>query len=250
MKKVIAVLGAVALTLLITTGAFAANKMLTGANIKNGSIGVVDLSKSAKAALKGQPGEKGATGEKGETGAAGPQGPAGAQGPQGPAGAHGVNARAPEYGVGAVWVTRGTSQSAWAKYSTPLGSPIGDTTGGVFRFTCTAAQAPCQVALQAAVLSDAPAGGYAVYPRIMVQRAGDPDAGSAPQLYCEYGDGKATTLTPISTAASPFASFAALPVNIGSSADCGLTGPAGDVNAIVVPKGYYDVATTLAFIKS
>ncbi len=89
MKKVIAVLGAVALTLLITTGAFAANKMLTGANIKNGSIGVVDLSKSAKAALKGQPGEKGATGDKGETGATGLQGPAGAAGATGAAGAQG-----------------------------------------------------------------------------------------------------------------------------------------------------------------
>ena len=89
MKKVIAVLGAVALTLLITTGAFAANKMLTGANIKNGTIGVVDLSKSAKAALKGQPGEKGVTGEKGEIGAAGPQGPAGAAGATGATGAQG-----------------------------------------------------------------------------------------------------------------------------------------------------------------
>jgi hypothetical protein len=106
MKKVIAVLGAVALTLLITTGAFAANKMLTGANIKNGSIGVVDLSKSAKAALKGQPGEKGATGERGEIGAVGPQGPAGAtgatgatgaQGPQGPAGASGYEVRTWRY---------------------------------------------------------------------------------------------------------------------------------------------------------
>jgi hypothetical protein len=95
MKKVIAVLGAVALTLLITTGAFAANKMLTGANIKNGSIEAVDLSKSAKAALKGQSGEKGDTGvagapgakgdkgDKGETGATGPQGPQGEQGPAG-----------------------------------------------------------------------------------------------------------------------------------------------------------------------
>jgi hypothetical protein len=103
MTKVVAVLGAVALTLLITTGAFAANKMLTGANIKNGSIGVVDLSKSAKAALKGQSGEKGATGEKGETGAAGPQGPAGAigatgaQGPQGPHGASGYEVRTWRY---------------------------------------------------------------------------------------------------------------------------------------------------------
>ena len=52
--------------------------MLTGADIKNGSIGIVDLSKSAKAALKGQPGEKGATGEKGETGAKGDAGATGA----------------------------------------------------------------------------------------------------------------------------------------------------------------------------
>jgi len=91
MKKVIAVLGAVALTLLITTGAFAANKMLTGANIKNGSIEAVDLSKSAKAALKGQSGEKGATGEKGETGAKGATGAKGETGAKGDAGATGAS---------------------------------------------------------------------------------------------------------------------------------------------------------------
>jgi Collagen triple helix repeat (20 copies) len=92
MKKVIAVLGTVALTLMITTGAFAAKGMLTGSDIKNGSIGTVDLSKSAKAALKGHQGaqgEKGATGGKGDTGAAGPQGPAGATGATGTTGAQG-----------------------------------------------------------------------------------------------------------------------------------------------------------------
>ena len=147
-------------------------------------------------------------------------------------------------------MTRGASQSAWAKYSTRLGSPVGDTTGGVFRFTCNATQAPCKVALQAAVLSNAPTGSYSVYPRIMVQRAGDPDTGSAPQLYCEYGDGGFTSLTPVSTATNPFAAFAALPVNIGGSADCNRPDPAGTVNEIVVDKGYYDVYTTLGFAKS
>jgi hypothetical protein len=50
-----------------------ATKFITGGDIKNGSIGLKDLSKAAKRGLKGQ------------TGPAGPQGPAGAQGPAGPA---------------------------------------------------------------------------------------------------------------------------------------------------------------------
>jgi hypothetical protein len=87
MRKVIAVLGAVALTLLITTGALAAPKLLTGLDVQDGSLGLVDLSESAKAALKGQTGEKGATGAKGETGAAGPQG---VPGPKGEPGSPGV----------------------------------------------------------------------------------------------------------------------------------------------------------------
>lgn len=261
MKKAITLIAVLVGVLAVTSGAFAANHYLitSSSQIKNGVISASDLSSAARKALKGQKGSKGDTGAPGPQGPAGTQGPKGdtgatgapgAQGPQGPAGANGADAPAPEYGVGAVWVTRGATQSAWAKYSTRLGSPVGDTTGGVFRFTCNAAQAPCQVALQAAVLSDAPAGEYKVYPRIMVQRAGDPDAGSAPQLYCEYGDGGLTSLTPVSTATNPFAAFAALPFHIGGSADCGIPGPAGNVNAIVVPKGYYDVYTTLAFAKS
>jgi hypothetical protein len=48
-----------------------AAKFITGDDIKNGSVGLKDLSKRAKRALKGQ---------------TGPAGPAGATGPQGPAG--------------------------------------------------------------------------------------------------------------------------------------------------------------------
>jgi Collagen triple helix repeat (20 copies) len=105
MKKVIAVLGAVALTLLITTGAFAARNMLTGSDIKNGSLTgldvkngslhAADLSTSARALLQAHKGVDGQPGPKGDTGPAGPQGPAGAsgatgaQGPQGPPGMSG-----------------------------------------------------------------------------------------------------------------------------------------------------------------
>jgi hypothetical protein len=149
MKKVIAVLGTVALTLMITTGAFAAKGMLTGSDIKNGSIGTVDLSKSAKAALKGHQGaqgEKGATGGKGDTGAAGPQGPAGAtgatgttgaQGPKGPAGVSGYEVRTWRYskddansdmGPGYVGVGGGA-------IATVACSPDKVALGGGYRFT-------------------------------------------------------------------------------------------------------------------
>jgi hypothetical protein len=261
LKKGITLIAVLVGVLAVTSGAFAANHYLitSSSQIKNGAISASDLSSAARKALQGQKGSTGAAGPQGHAGAQGPKGDTGAAGTPGKDGApgndgapgkDGADAPAPEYGVGAVWVTRSASPSAWAKYSTRLGSPVGDTTGGVFRFTCSTAQAPCQVALQAAVLSDTPAGGYKVYPRIMVQRAGDPDAGSAPQLYCEYGDGGLTSLTPVSTATNPFATFAALPVHIGGSADCGIDGLAGNVNAIVVPKGYYDVYTTLVFAKS
>ena len=52
-----------------------ASKFITGGDIKNGSIGLRDLSRAARAALKGSTGPAGATG---------PQGPAGGQGPAGP----------------------------------------------------------------------------------------------------------------------------------------------------------------------
>jgi hypothetical protein len=193
---------------------------------------------------KGDKGPKGYTGDQGEPGLPGPQGPAGpagAAGPAGPAGPAGVDAPAREYGVGSVWVSRsGKDATAWATYSTLLGSPAGDTTGGVFRFTCTTQQAPCTVQLKAGATGT---GGVAVYPRILVYRQ-DYDAGG-PQVYCEYGDGPPLALvkgTPLAQVVVPF--------DIGGSADCFGTpdNVAGLKQLLTVGPGYYDVNTTLAFI--
>jgi hypothetical protein len=60
-----------ALVAVLAATSAGAAKFITGADIKNGSIGLKDLNKRAKRALKGQ---------------TGPAGPAGATGPQGPAG--------------------------------------------------------------------------------------------------------------------------------------------------------------------
>jgi hypothetical protein len=284
LKKGITLVAVLVGVLAVTSGAFAAKQyfITSSSQIKNGAVKLHDLAPGARKALHGANGAKGDTGPagpqgqngaagsqgaKGDAGQQGPQGPqgdAGSQGPQGvagPAGADGKDGKdgkdapAAEYGTGAVYVTRGAGQPGrWATYSTRLGSPVGDTTGGTFRFTCTAAHGSCKIAVQAAVLSDAAAGHYAVYPRVLVQKAGDPDMGSAPQTYCEYADGSTgavpASLTPVSLATNPYAAFAPLTVNIGGSADCGLEGPAGNVNEIVVPKGYYDVMSTFVFVKS
>jgi hypothetical protein len=65
----------VAALFVVLTSTATAAKLITGAQIKNGSIGLVDISAKAKAALRGQ---------------RGPAGPAGLAGPAGPAGAQGV----------------------------------------------------------------------------------------------------------------------------------------------------------------
>ncbi len=70
-----------AVGLVATAGA---SKLVTGGEIKNGSIGLADMSKNAKRALAGK------TGPEGPTGPAGSPGPAGAQGPAGPAGVNAV----------------------------------------------------------------------------------------------------------------------------------------------------------------
>ena len=59
-----------------------------------------------------------------------------------------------EYAIVTVFVDRGSGPSRWAFYSAPLGSPAGTTTGGVFQFSCSAAQAPCKISYGAAVVSN------------------------------------------------------------------------------------------------
>lgn len=97
----------VATTALLAGGSPAiASKLITGKDIKNGSIATKDLSKSVREKLNdSQPGATGAQGPKGDTGPRGPQGEQGipgtaaaqgAQGPQGergPAGADGRDGR-------------------------------------------------------------------------------------------------------------------------------------------------------------
>jgi hypothetical protein len=204
---------------------------------------------------KGDKGIKGNKGDKGDVGAAGLAGQVGAKGEPGAQGSPGgkgdkgdkgdTGNTTFEYGVGAVDVTRGTSTSTWAVYSSMLGSPVGDTAGGQFRFTCSATQAPCKVSLKAAALSDT-SGSVTLYPRITLFRGGDPDSATTPEFYCEYGDGPTATLAKQPKSATP--AYAPVVVNIGGSADCAGPDPtAGDVAQITVPKGYYDVFTTLAF---
>jgi hypothetical protein len=69
------------------TGTATAAKLLTGKNVRDGSLGVKDLSKKARKSLKGA---KGATGERGSAGQAGAQGAQGPAGPQGLQGATGL----------------------------------------------------------------------------------------------------------------------------------------------------------------
>ena len=134
-------------------------------------------------------------------------------------------------------------------YSTVLGSPVVDTTGGTFRFTCNAADLPCSVSVRAAALSDN-TGTALFYPRILIERTGTPTAGVQPTLYCEFADGSSgpgglTTLAKQPKAVLP--NFEAVAVNIGGTADCGVAGPGGDVASIAVPEGFYNVDASFSF---
>ena len=85
-------------------------------------------------------------------------------------------------------------------YSTTLGSPAGDTTSGVFRFTCSDAQAPCKVSLTGASTK----AGTKVYPRVNITTV---SLNGGPVNQCEYGDGPQSGV--LTATASP------LTVNIG-----------------------------------
>ena len=190
--------------LTVTSGSFAAaNHFLItdSGQIKNGAVSVSDLSKAARKALKGQKGSNGAAGipgkdgANGATGATGATGANGAQGPKGDAGAAGAAGKdgapgkdgskgetgeqgpkgdkgdkgdswSPSYASASVMVQRGSGGVVpWATYSTTLGAPAGDNTGGTFRFTCTDTHGTCKVSIQAS----GPAGTI-VYPRVLIYK--------------------------------------------------------------------------------
>lgn len=209
-----------------TTGAVAGS-LIGSADIRDNSVRSIDL-KDGRGV--GQSDLKpGLAAKVNKAGQPGPQGPAG------PAGQDGEDAQALPYGVGKVKVSRGgAAATAWATYSTTIGGPEGDTTSGTFRFTCNEAQAPCKVNVAAYSTAD----GVKVYPRVNILTQ---SLNGGPEVQCEYGDG------PLSGVLTGTATDQ--PVHIGGSDDCGLNGPAGLVNEITVPAGYYDVTTTFAFIR-
>jgi hypothetical protein len=166
------------------------------------------------------------------------QGAQGEQGEQGPA-------WAPSYGVAQVIVQRGAAApSVWGQYSTTLGSPVGDTTAGSFRFTCNnTTHVTCKVSVAAYTT----ASGYTVWPRILLHKQ-DFNSGG-PSTYCEYGDGVTNNqpFGPVGTSATP------LTLGVGGTLDCpGSTQsfPAGGTaTTIDVPAGFYDVQASFTFLK-
>lgn len=202
---------------------------------------------SGPAGPPGTPGASGAPGEPGLPGLPGAPGQPGADAPI-------------AYGVGTVNVKRGAGlASAWAAYSTRLGSPLGadltngikgDTASGAFRFTCRDTHGVCEVSVAAATLSTVAGEAVYVLPRVLIQKQSYTAGG--PQSYCEYGDGSAgafPALVPTqASTATPL--YTSMLINIGGSADCaGPVSTAGDVSVITVGPGYYDVFATFVFKK-
>jgi len=204
--------------------------------------------------LKGARGAPGPAGPQGPAGAAGTPGPAGPKGPAGSPGPPGTPAPTPEYAVVSVFVDRGavTGPSRFAVYSAALGSPVGAFTGGDFRFSCSAAQAPCKISYGAAVISTQSSANAVVHPRLLIHK----DL-AAPIVFCEYADGADNNagldqIPRVPTlAAAVTAMQTPLDMGIGGSLDCGAAQPdpppVGVVPEIWVPEGFYDVAASFAF---
>ena len=213
--------------------------------------------KPLKLALFPVPSAPAVVGPQGPPGPAGPLGPAGPSGPPPPPSA-GVST-AGEYAVANVFVSRGTAPRAiWATYSGAMGSPVGTTTGGDFRFSCSQAQQPCKVSIAAAVLSDT-TGSARVYARVLIYK----EVAGADQAFCEYADGAdnnggsaEVSKVPMDTSVTSINNQ--LDMGIGGSLDCKSTQDRpgnGVVQDIWVPNdptgpngtASYDVATTFAF---
>jgi len=198
-------------------------------------------------------------GPKGPKGAAGAQGPPGPKGATGPAGPPGTPAATPEYGVASVFVDRGNGPTRYATVSATLGSPVGTTAGGSFRFSCSAAQAPCKITYGAAIISTSSTNNAAVHPRLLIHKE---DSAGASITFCEYADGANNNagldvIPRVPTlAAAVTAMQTPLDMGIGSTLDCGSSqtwsNPVTeiDVPASLVNPGataFYDVSATFAF---
>jgi hypothetical protein len=161
-----------------------------------------------------------------------------------------------EYAIVTVFVDRGGAggPQRWAFYSAPLGSPAGTTTGGVFHFSCSAAQAPCKISYGAAVVSTQSTANSVIHPRLLIQKSLDElDATMRP---CESADGANNNAGLVQIPRVPTLADAVVamqtPLNmgIGGSLDCGSGQPFppnGVVTEIWVPAGFYDVWGTFVF---
>ena len=100
---------------------------------------------------------------------------------------------------------------------------------GTFRFSCSAAQAPCKISYGAAVISDG-SGNSVVHPRLLIHKESGAIAG-APDEFCEYADGAnnnagVATISRVATLVdAETAMDTALNMGVGSSLDCGSTQP-------------------------
>jgi hypothetical protein len=157
-----------------------------------------------------------------------------------------------------VFVDRGSGPTRYATLSGALGSPAGTTLGGDFRFSCSAAQAPCKISAGAAVISGQ-SGTTVVHPRLLIHKQDDP---GAPITFCEYADGANNnagldTIQRVPTlVAAETAMDTPLNMGIGGTADCVPGSPPAPpaVTEISVPAAsngtstaFYDVAASFAF---
>jgi hypothetical protein len=159
-----------------------------------------------------------------------------------------------------VFVDRGavTGPTRYATFSVALGSPVGTTTGGDFRFSCSAAQAPCEISFGAAVIS-AQSGNALVHPRLLIHKEDGP---GAPITFCEYADGANNNaglaqIPRVPTLADAVTAMQTpLSMGIGGTADCVTGSPPAppEVTVISVPAAsngtstaFYDVGATFAF---
>ena len=156
----------------------------------------------------------------------------------------------PEYAIVTVFVDRGGvgGPSRFAYYSAPLGSPAGTTTGGVFRFSCSAAQAPCKISYGAAVVSHQSTDNAVIHPRLLINKN--------TSTFCENADGANNNaglaqIPRVPTLADAVVAMQTpLNMGIGGTLDCGSGQPFppdGVVTEIWVPEGFYDVWATFAF---
>ena len=258
-----------ALVSVVVAGSSAtAASLITSSDIKDESIQnrdirkeVITMSRLAQT-TQDKINKAGTPGPKGDTGAPGPKGDTGAPGAKGDAGAPGTPGApaATESGVATVFVDRGSGPARWGSYSTLIAPNGGSTTAGQFRFSCSAAQAPCKVSLGAAVISSQ-TGTANFFPRITIHKVDGAAAAPAPLTFCENADGANNNLgfdqvARVATLAEALVAMQTpLTMGIGGSLDCGAGQPyTPSVTEIWVPAGsngtapaQYDVWVSLAF---